>query len=127
MAISVKHPLNTIYSVSYKDLLGQSLLLLDEGHCLRDQALQLCQLEGLNEMQDVRASSLETLRQMVRADTGITLMPTVAIQGDTADIRYLPFSPPTPSRRICLVRRKSSSRLPVISSLKNIILQLFRA
>ncbi len=127
LATSVNHPLANLSQVSYKDLVGQPLLLLDEGHCLRDQALQLCQLEGLNEMHDVRASSLETLRQMVRADTGITLMPAIAIQGDTADIRYLPFSPPIPSRRICLVRRKSSSRLPVISFLRDIVLQVFKA
>jgi len=112
LATSVNHPLAHLSQVSYKDLVGQPLLLLDEGHCLRDQALQLCQLEGLNEMHDV---------------TGITLMPTIAIQGDTADIRYLPFSPPIPSRRICLVRRKSSSRLPVISFLRDIVLQVFKA
>jgi len=126
LAVSSNHTLAKKNLVSYKDLVDQPLLLLDEGHCLRDQALQLCQLEGLNEMQDVRASSLETLRQMVRANTGITLMPTIAIQDHTADIQYIPFSPPRPSRRICLVWRKSSPRLPVVTILKGIISSLFK-
>lgn len=126
LAVSSNHTLAKKNLVSYKDLVDQPLLLLDEGHCLRDQALQLCQLEGLNEMQDVRASSLETLRQMVRANTGITLMPTIAIQDHTADIQYIPFSPPRPSRRICLVWRKSSPRSPVVTILKGIISSLFK-
>ncbi|WP_411726971.1 LysR substrate-binding domain-containing protein [Methyloglobulus sp.] len=53
-------------------------MLLDEGHCLRGQALQICQLNGAEEQQDVRATGLETLRQMVRAGTGITFMPKIA-------------------------------------------------
>ena len=56
------------------------MLLLDEGHCLRGHALQICQMNVAEEEQNVRATGLETLRQMVRAGTGITFMPRIAIR-----------------------------------------------
>src|SRR6056300_1601470 len=55
------------------DLLDQDLLLLEEGHCLRNQALAVCSLKGINENQDFRATSLETLRQMIENGNGITI------------------------------------------------------
>jgi len=100
-----------------KELSRYSLLLLDEGHCLRDQALELCRLGGIPEEPDFRATSLETLRQMVKAGTGITLMPAIAARRDEAGIRYIPFNPPAPMRRIDLVWRKTSARLKAIERL----------
>jgi DNA-binding transcriptional LysR family regulator len=60
------------------DLAAERLLLLEDGHCLRDQALEVCQLAGAGEKSGFRATSLETLRQMVAANVGITLLPTLA-------------------------------------------------
>ena len=61
-----------------EDLEGETLLLLEDGHCLRDQALEVCSRIRVNEEQDYRATSLETLRQMVAAGHGITLLPELA-------------------------------------------------
>lgn len=116
LAVALKHPLAVQHSVSLDDLGNASLLLLDEGHCLRDQALEVCQLYTLEVEQDFRATGLETLRQMVRIGTGITLMPEIAIRKSDADIAYLPILPP-PSRTIGLVWRKTSVRMPVIQAL----------
>ena len=61
--------------VRVEDLQGETLLLLEDGHCLRDQALEVCSRIGPSEKQDFRATSLETLRQMVATGAGITLLP----------------------------------------------------
>jgi len=121
LAVSTQHPLAKKTSIRTEDLISEPLLLLDEGHCLRDQALQFCQINGANEEQDVRATSLETLRQMVRANTGITFMPEIAIQKNDDEIRYIPFSKPQPKRSICLVWRKTSPRLPLLNKVKALL------
>ncbi len=124
IAVYPSHPLSKNAFIHPADLIDQTLLLLDEGHCLRDQALQFCQLQSIHQQQDLRATSLETLRQMVRAGTGITFIPEIAIRDTDDGIRYIPFSSPPPSRSICLVWRKTSPRTMLIDYLKNIILKL---
>ena len=92
-------------------------MLLEDGHCLRDQALEICHMASLTENKEFRATSLETLRQMVRANRGITLVPAMAALPDAA-IRYIPFKGPgAPSRRIGLFWRKSSPRQPLMHHL----------
>jgi len=117
LAVSTDHPLAQKCNITLEDLLHQPLLLLDEGHCLRDQALQICQLKGIEEQQDVRATGLETLRQMVKAGTGITFMPSIAIKRAEEGICYLPFSEPVPKRSIGLVWRKTSVRTALMQQL----------
>jgi LysR family hydrogen peroxide-inducible transcriptional activator len=117
LAVGREHPLAGNSVIMPSELLGQSLLLLDEGHCLRDQALQVCHINGAKAQQDVRATSLETLRQMVRAGTGITFMPKIAIPKHDDGIRYIPFKAPAPQRTIGLVWRKTSARKVLITEL----------
>jgi LysR family hydrogen peroxide-inducible transcriptional activator len=122
LAVPEGHPLAEKPEVDQEALQGETLLLLEEGHCLRGQALQICQAAGVGEEQDVRATSLETLRQMVRAGTGITFMPHLAVREETG-IRYLPFARPAPKRKIGLVWRSTSARKQVISKLSELIRQ----
>lgn len=124
LAVSSQHALSKKAHVTPSDLTNESLLLLDEGHCLRDQALQFCQLNGTREEQNVRATSLETLRQMVRANTGITFMPEIAIRGQDSNICYIPFEAPQPERMICLVWRKTDPRNQLIAKLSQLIRHL---
>lgn len=119
LAVPRSHRLAKRESVTTKDLAGERLLLLDDGHCLRDQALDVCQMAGAGE-RDFRATSLETLRQMVAAGVGITLLPALATQPPvpaSPDIRLLPFGKQAPSRRIALVWRKSSAMAGFLASL----------
>ena len=93
------------------DLAERDLLLLEDGHCMRDQALEVCARSGANELGGFRATSLETLRQMVAAGMGSTLLPKLATlapvaQSDHVQLRY--FAAPEPHRSIGLVWRKSS-------------------
>jgi len=93
------------------DLVDEQLLLLDDGHCLRDQALDVCQLSGAREKPGFRATSLETLRQMVAAGSGVTLLPELASrpgQPQPDGLSLVRFMPPAPHRRIGLVWRRSS-------------------
>jgi LysR family hydrogen peroxide-inducible transcriptional activator len=121
LAVAGDHPLAAKTEVSPEDLQGQALLLLDEGHCLRGQALQVCQAHFLEEDTDVRATGLETLRQMVRAGTGMTFMPRIAAQASDHSIRYLPFTEPAPYRSIGLVWRKTSNRKQLIMLLADLL------
>lgn len=117
LAVPPSHPHASKKQIAQSDINGEKLLLLEEGHCLRDQALSVCQLAGSEEEQDFRATSLETLRQMVKAGTGITFMPHIAIQTNESDICYVPFKKPAPYRTIGLVWRKTSVRTAVIEKL----------
>ncbi|WP_159017191.1 LysR substrate-binding domain-containing protein [Cognatiluteimonas profundi] len=93
------------------DLDHERLLLLEEGHCLRDQALDVCRLAGAEE-RDFRATSLETLRQMVAAGIGMTLLPMLSVQPPvppSADIQLLSFAGKPPSREIAMAWRRSSA------------------
>ena len=74
-------------SIKPTDLNGETLLLLEDGHCLRDQALDVCARAQLHEKQDFRATSLETLRQMVASGGGITLLPLLASSGAYGNAR----------------------------------------
>lgn len=121
LAVPTNHPLTKHTSIKQKDLASHTLLLLEEGHCLRDQALEVCQLNGLEEDANLRATGLETLRQMVKAGTGITFMPTIAIQPNEEDITYIPFAAPAPKRTIGLVWRKTSARTTLIEALAKLI------
>ncbi len=120
LAVAPGHPFATYECISQADLFHQKLLLLDEGHCLRGQALQFCRLHHAEEQEDVRATGLETLRQMVRAGTGITFIPKIAIREQEAGICYVPFANPAPKRTIGLVWRKTSSRAQVLAILSDI-------
>ena len=89
------------------------MLLLDDGHCLRGQALEVCQTGGANEVGDFRAGSLNTLVQMVAGGIGITLLPRIALDVEClapSSIVIRPFRKPEPSRTIGLVWRTKSPR-----------------
>src|SRR5882672_8058049 len=96
VAMPANHPLADRASVNLKDL-ADELLLLEDGHCLRDQALEVCSRGGLHENDDYRATSLETLRQMVAAGHGITLLPGLAAAAAHSDQRSLAVRPFTRS------------------------------
>ncbi len=78
LAMPAQHRLAKKKDIRVEDLKDETLLLLEDGHCLRDQALDVCHGVGAQEKQDFRATSLETLRQMVATGAGITLLPELA-------------------------------------------------
>lgn len=130
LAAPAQHPLAQAASLTMDALSDETLLLLEDGHCLRDQALDVCRLSGAREKAGFRATSLETLRQMVAAGAGVTLLPALAVQAPVAqprNIRLVRFRDPRPSRKIALVWRKSSAMDGFLHTLADAIGELARA
>lgn len=90
----------------------ERLLLLEEGHCLRDQALSVCGIAGRRGLVNFGATSMATLLQMVAHDMGMTLIPEIAVAAETARnaIRIVPFAEPQPAREIGIAWRRSLAR-----------------
>jgi LysR family transcriptional regulator, hydrogen peroxide-inducible genes activator len=124
VAVPDRHRLAKRERVQVADLEDETLLLLEEGHCLRDQALEVCSRVGVGESQDFRATSLETLRQMVATGAGVTLLPELATKGAYGDARgvtVLPFAKPAPVRRVGAVWRRTTARRPAIDAVCKLI------
>ncbi len=127
LAVPAGNPLANHRSIKLDDLADQNLLLLEDGHCLRDQALEVCQLAGAGEKSGFRATSLETLRQMVAANVGITLLPILAVKPPVAqvdNVRLIEFRGRPPSRHIAMVWRKSSAMHGFLDDFAELITQL---
>ena len=130
LAAPQQHPLARRSALDAAELSDETLLLLEDGHCLRDQALDVCRLSGAREKSGFRATSLETLRQMVAAGVGVTLLPALSVHepiAQPANIRLVPFRGTAPSRRIALVWRKSSALDAFLHQLGDAIVGATRA
>lgn len=118
VALPKGHPLARRKRLALSDLTDERVLLLDEGHCLRDQALALCARVRATEA-SFRATSLVTLVQMVSSGAGITLLPELAVpvENRRAQIEIRPFVRPAPGRTLGLVWRPSSPLAEVFTAL----------
>jgi LysR family hydrogen peroxide-inducible transcriptional activator len=123
-AIPAEHPLAGRKAVEAKHVVGEELLLLGDGHCLRDQAIAWCQRVGHEGAADWSASSLTTLVQMVASGQGATLLPASAEAGLEVDgLVLLPFRGPGPSRTIGLVWRPSSPRVELWGRVAELVVE----
>lgn len=109
VALPKQHPLAKKKQLSLDELEGERVLLLDEGHCFRAQALALCGKANA-EATTFRGTSLATLAQMVSSGAGLTLLPAlaVAVENRRGQLEIRPFSKPAPRRTVVLAWRKSS-------------------
>jgi len=124
LAVPAQHRLAKKKDVTADDLKDETLLLLEDGHCLRDQALDVCSGVGVQEKQDFRATSLETLRQMVATGAGVTLLPALASRngyGNSRDVVLRPFADPQPRRYVGAIWRKTTARRPAIDAVCDLI------
>lgn len=107
----------------YEDLQSESILLLDDGHCLRDHALSACRIRGLDKVSRFSASSLLTLVEMVDADLGVTFLPEIA-QGSPlltgTGVKTFPLEEQS-YREIALAWRQGSARSEEFSQLGTFI------
>lgn len=122
-----EHPFYLQDKITRSDLEKTDLLLLSEGHCLADQAMEVCRLRerpGQGEFADLRAASLETLLQLVGAGFGSTLVPALAMRGSWTSgsgIVARPLAIKNAQRRVSIVFRKSYPRRQALDALANII------
>jgi len=110
VALPDGHPLTQKSTIKTQDLKGHTLLLLEDGHCLRDQALSVCRLVG-TEAAEMQATGMPTLCQMVATGLGVTLLPESAVVLEArpgTGLTTRPFAPPVPARTIGLVWRRTS-------------------
>jgi LysR family transcriptional regulator, hydrogen peroxide-inducible genes activator len=136
-AVPVHHPLARLDAISSEALKQETMLLLGTGHCFRDHVLEVCpefarfssNAEGIRK--SFEGSSLETIKHMVAAGMGVTLVPRLGIpksellaktkRPDDRLIKYLPFAGDAPTRRVVLVWRRSFTRYEAIAALRNAI------
>lgn len=119
LAVAKNNKLAKKKKITAKDLLGEKIMLLDEGHCLRNQALEICAVTGAIENQNFRASSLETLIEMVKINHAITLVPQISAKKHK-HISYLKISK-APTRQIALYYRKTASNKILFEQIAQII------
>nr|WP_314267895.1 DNA-binding transcriptional regulator OxyR [uncultured Moellerella sp.] len=110
LAVYEDHPWVKRSSVDMAELSGEKLLMLEDGHCLRDQAMGFCFQAGAKDDSHYRATSLETLRNMVAAGSGITLLPDLAVPKEAYrdGVYYLNCVKPEPKRSVILAYRPGS-------------------
>jgi len=129
VAVHSQHEWQAREQITVNELVGQDLMLLGAGHCFRDQVLQACPgcMEGSNELtRTLEGSSLETIRHMVAAGTGITVLPCTSMlhsQQNLELIKIKPFEKPEPSRIVALAWRKHYPRKEAIHTIINTIQQ----
>jgi LysR family hydrogen peroxide-inducible transcriptional activator len=111
-AAAMGHPLTSKKAIRARDLEGQRVLLLEDGHCLKDQAWAICEAQGVRDYVDFRATSLGTLAQMVSSGAGVTLLPELSVPtvGSLPGMVVKPFVKPVPYRTIGLAWRPTSPR-----------------
>jgi LysR family hydrogen peroxide-inducible transcriptional activator len=133
VAVPANHPLARRSSIGSAELKQETMLLLGTGHCFRDQVLEVCpefarfssDAEGIRK--SFEGSSLETIRYMVAAGMGITVVPQLSVRtwdrtdGPTQQVVYLPFDAPVPTRRVVLAWRRSFTRYEAIAALRNAV------
>ncbi len=128
VAVPKGHPWEGRKRVTSDELASESLLLLGEGHCFRDQVLDICHVvRGKDRSalaRTVEGGSLETIRQMVAGGVGVTILPATSVSagGSGELIRILPFARPVPTRRVGMAWRRSFPRPEAIEVLRKCIL-----
>ncbi len=100
---------------------GRSVLMLEDGHCLRGQALGVCFAAGADEDKQFQATSMDTLLHMVATGAGITLIAEMASNKNIQGVKYIPFSKPAPNREVVLVSRNNSAREQAIKNVASLI------
>ncbi|MFN4266337.1 MAG: LysR substrate-binding domain-containing protein [Aquabacterium sp.] len=128
VAVPKTHPLAKRDKVSAEELKQETMLLLGAGHCFRDHVLEVCpeyarfssDAEGIRK--SFEGSSLETIKYMVAAGMGVTVVPQLSVPMEpNPHIVYVPFEDPVPTRRVVLAWRRSFTRYEAIAALRNAI------
>ncbi len=111
-------------SIPFTQSLTDRLLLLEEGHCLRDQTLYACNASSYKSSSGMEATSLLTLVQMIESGFGVGLIPEMAVASgltESSNLIARPMVGPSPKRTIALVARRSTSRLAVFHTVADLI------
>lgn len=129
LAVPAGEAANVRTRVNIEDVDQRRLILLEEGHCLRDQALAFCAAPRRDAPASLGATSLATVMQMVANGYGMTLLPQVAVDAEGRDdrVRLLRFRDPEPGRQIGLVWRRTSPRRKDFEALGKLVTEAVAA
>jgi LysR family hydrogen peroxide-inducible transcriptional activator len=128
VVVPTHHPLAQRDQISAEELKRETMLLLGTGHCFRDHVLEVCpeyarfasNAEGIRK--GFEGSSLETIRHMVAAGMGVTVVPQLSVPAEPQQhVKYIPFADPVPTRRVVLVWRRTFTRYEAIAALRNAV------
>ncbi|WP_029001539.1 LysR substrate-binding domain-containing protein [Azohydromonas australica] len=128
VAVPQAHPLAQRKAIGAEELKQETMLLLGTGHCFRDHVLEVCpefarfssNTEGIRK--SFEGSSLETIKHMVASGMGITVVPKLSVPREPQPfVKYIPFEPPVPSRRVVLAWRRTFTRYEAIAALRNAV------
>ncbi|MDY0744696.1 LysR substrate-binding domain-containing protein [Paucibacter sp. R3-3] len=128
VAVPAGHPFAQRDSISAQELKTETMLLLGNGHCFRDQVLEVCpefarfssDAEGIRK--SFEGSSLETIKHMVASGMGVTVVPVLSVPREPhPHLRFIPFEAPAPTRRVVLAWRKTFTRYEAIAALRNAV------
>ena len=128
-ACDAAHPLAKKTEVTTDDLKSAEILLLEDGHCLREHAVGACDLSDRSHPAAFGGTSLFTLTQMTKSGLGATLLPEMAIKGglaQRADLVAIPFAKPAPCRKIGVAWRKGSGRRDEAQAIAAVITEVLR-
>ena len=128
VAVPTQHPLAKRKRITADELKLETMLLLGTGHCFRDHVLEVCPeyARFASDTQGIRksfeGSSLETIKHMVAAGMGVTVVPALSVPAKAQPhIKYIPFEAPVPTRRVVLAWRRSFTRYEAIAALRNAV------
>ena len=128
VAVPKTHALVQRKQISAEELKRETMLLLGTGHCFRDHVLDVCpefarfssDAEGIRK--SFEGSSLETIKHMVAAGMGVTVVPRLSVPAEPhPHLAFIPFDAPVPTRRVVLVWRRSFTRYEAIAALRNAV------
>lgn len=123
LAVSRDDPLSQQSAVSVPEMNNEPMLLLEEGHCLRDQSLEFCQQEDINPQVVFQGSSLQSILNLVATDFGYTFVPEMVVDHQIWDnVTFVPVESPRPTRELILVRRSSTT----LTELDNLFMETVR-
>jgi LysR family hydrogen peroxide-inducible transcriptional activator len=120
-----EHPFTKLKKIQYSNLSFDDIWLLTEGHCLRNQILDVCEVrksKNVRRRYRFESGSLETLKRLVDSYGGYTLLPSLAVEGIGAQSLLVPFERPIPAREIGLVYRRKQHKAELIEILAEGIL-----
>ncbi len=123
VALPKDHKLSKKQQLKLHDIASEKLLLLEEGHCFREQALEACAMSGAKDFDGFKATSLETLRHIVASGAGITLLPALSVTSASQDpaITIKSLSAPIPSRKVGMLWRKTTTKTQCCEEIARII------
>ena len=126
LALPAIHPLCAKETIAISDIQKYTILLLEEGHCLRDQTLDICTSKNIRSSEEIMGTSLETLRQMIALNAGISLFPQLSVStltnpGLKNEIQYRPLSSDKIGRLVSIAYRQGYPRAETIKKLAQFI------